>query len=209
MSFTGSCGSVMTAWHQPDCAVPGAFSGQPQFVSVVGAQHRQVEHGGDPSPGRGARWYRFERFHHPRARAGLGIGQSDRRHRGAIPGAGRHAPLIQLLHQASPARDAEPDPPQPRHAVRWRRTVRSLEFLRATDRRRVSHFQPCPLHQPHGRGRAPFPPVMSSMIRASDVASRRRDSAVSGVDVSPASHQRRGGRLALPAGVSQRNGGGR
>jgi hypothetical protein len=67
----------------------------------------------------------------------------------------------------------------------------------------VSHFQPFPPHRSHARGRAPFPPAMPTMIRAGDVASRRRDSAVLGVVVSAASHHRRGGRLALPAGVSQ------
>jgi hypothetical protein len=73
----------------------------------------------------------------------------------------------------------------------------------------VSHFQPFPPHRSHARGRAPFPPAMPTMIRAGDVASRRRDSAVLGVVVSAASHHRRGGRLALPAGVLQRKGGGR
>jgi hypothetical protein len=68
----------------------------------------------------------------------------------------------------------------------------------------VSHIQPFPPHQPHGRGRASFPPAMPTIIRASDVASRPRDSAISSADVSRASHQRRNGRLALPAGVSQR-----
>jgi hypothetical protein len=87
------------------------------------------------------------------------------RHRTLRARIGRGAPPTQLLHEGSPARGADPDPPQPKHVVRWRRTLSSLVSRRAADRRRVNHFQPFPLHRPHARGTGSLPHVMTLMIR--------------------------------------------
>ena len=156
----------MAARYQAQRPILGALGTEPGLIPVVAAQHGQIQQGDDPPPSRDSCGNCSQRLQHPCPRSRLGISQADRRHPGTVSRAGGNAPFIHLLHDGSPTRGTDPDPSQAGHAVRRRRALSSLVSLPATDRRRVSHFQPFPPHQPHSPGAAPFPHVMTLMIRA-------------------------------------------